>query len=259
VRIALGVEYKGTAFCGWQSQAGVRTVQDCVERALSRVADEPVRVVTAGRTDTGVHATGQVVHFDTGSVRPEYSWLRGANSNLPSDVRVLWIRPVPQRFHARFGAIERAYRYVLYRSTSRPAVLHDLCTWVHYDLDPQLMREAAAALIGGHDFSAFRAAGCQAKTAFRTVRRVTLSHSGHWLWLDIAADAFLQHMVRNIVGSLVLVGRGERPPDWFQQVLASGDRARAGPTAPPEGLYLTKVTYPDEFELPAPTGSVRFW
>lgn len=259
MRLALGVEYKGTAFSGWQSQSGVRTVQDCVEYALSRVADYPVRVVTAGRTDTGVHATGQVVHFDTGSSRSGYSWIRGANSHLPADVRVLWVRPVPENFHARFSALERGYRYVLYCSTSRPAILGDLCTWVYYDLAVHPMQEAAALLLGKHDFSAFRAAGCQARTPSRTVRRVALSRSGPWLWLDITADAFLQHMVRNIVGTLMAVGRGERGPDWFKQVLQSADRTRAGAAAPPEGLYLTEVRYPAEFDIPDPAGPVRFW
>lgn len=259
MRIAVGVEYKGTAFCGWQSQSGVRTVQDCVEHALSRVADHPVRVITAGRTDTGVHATGQVVHFDTGSRRSAYSWMRGANSHLPPDVRVLWARQVPDDFHARFSASERAYRYVLYCSTSRPAILRDLCAWSYYDLDVHPMRDAAASLLGGHDFSAFRAAGCQAKTPYRTVREVVLSQSGPWLWLDIAADAFLQHMVRNIVGTLTAVGRGERPAEWLTEVLESGDRTRAGATAPPEGLYLSAVRYPAQFGIPIPANPVRFW
>lgn len=259
MRLALGVEYKGTAFSGWQSQSGVRTVQDCVEHALSRVADHPVRVVTAGRTDAGVHATGQVVHFDTGSARPGHAWMRGANSHLPADVRALWARPVPESFHARFSALERAYRYVLYCSTSRPAILGDLCTWVYYDLDVRPMRQAAAWLTGEHDFSAFRAAGCQARTPCRTVRQLMLSQSGPWLWLDIAADAFLQHMVRSIAGSLILVGRGERRAEWMKQVLDSADRTRAGATAPPEGLYLSEVRYPAEFDIPAPAGPVRFW
>lgn len=259
MRLAAGIEYKGTAFSGWQSQSGERTVQDCVEHALSRVADHPLRVVTAGRTDTGVHATGQVVHFDTGSPRPDYSWMRGANSNLPADVRVLWVRPVADSFHARFSARERSYRYVIYCSASRPAILGDLCTWMHYDLDVRPMREAAASLLGRHDFSAFRAAGCQASTPCRTVRALTLSQSGPWLWLDIAADAFLQHMVRNIVGTLLPVGRGERPPGWIRQVLQCADRTRAGVTAPPEGLYLSEVRYPPEFEIPGPANPVRFW
>jgi len=259
VRIAVGIEYKGTAFSGWQSQSGVRTVQDCVEQALGRVADHPVRVVTAGRTDAGVHATGQVVHFETASTRSAHSWLRGANSHLPDDVRILWAKPVPDRFHARFSAVERAYRYVMYCSRSRPAVLAGLCTWVYYDLDVHPMRDAAAALVGEHDFSAFRAAGCQARTPCRTVRQVALSQSGPWLWLDIAADAFLQHMVRNIAGSLILIGRRERPPEWLAQVLDSRDRTLAGAAAPPDGLYLTEVTYPAEFDLPPPASPIRFW
>lgn len=218
-----------------------------------------MRVVTAGRTDAGVHATGQAVHFDTDSSRSAYSWIRGANSHLPADVRVLWAQPVPESFHARFSALERAYRYVLYCSTSRPAILGELCSWVYYDLDVGPMREAAASLLGRHDFSAFRAAGCQANTPWRTVRQVVVSQSGPWLWLDVTADAFLQHMVRNIVGSLIPVGRGERPPEWVQQVLEGVDRTRAGATAPPGGLYLTAVRYPEEFGLPGPASPVRFW
>lgn len=259
MRIAVGVEYKGTAFSGWQSQSGVRTVQDCVEQALSRIADHPVRVVTAGRTDTGVHATGQVVHFDTGSSRSAYSWIRGTNSHLPADIRVLWVKPVADHFHARFSAVERAYRYVLYSSTSRPAILGDLCSWVHYDLDVHPMRQAAESLLGRHDFSAFRAAGCQARTPWRTVRQVALRQSGPWLWLDIAADAFLQHMVRNIVGTLIPIGRGEQPPEWVKQLLDGADRTRARAAAPPGGLYLSAVRYPEEFDLPAPANPVRFW
>jgi len=259
VRIAVGVEYKGTSFSGWQSQRGTRTVQDCVELALGRVANHPVRVVSAGRTDTGVHATGQVVHFDTDSVRPEHSWVRGANSNLPADVRILWARPVAESFHARFGAVERAYRYVIFTSSTRPAVLGELCAWTSYDLDARSMQQAAGTLLGEHDFSAFRAAGCQAKSPRRTIRRIELQQSGPWLWLDIAADAFLQHMVRNIVGSLLPIGRGERPPEWLAEVLQGADRTRAGMTAPPRGLYLTAVQYPERFELPQPAPAVRFW
>lgn len=259
MRIAVGVEYKGTAFSGWQSQSGVRTVQDCVERALGEVANHPVRVVTAGRTDTGVHATGQVAHFDTANARPVRAWTRGVNSRLPGDVRVLWAHDVPDRFHARFSAVERAYRYIIFCSARRPAILGDLCTWVHYDLDVHAMREAAAWLPGERDFSAFRAAGCQSSTPYRNIKQVSLTRSGQWLWLDIRADAFLQHMVRNIAGSLILVGRGEREPDWFGELLRAGDRARAGATAPPQGLYLTEVVYPGKFNLPAPAPPVRFW
>ncbi|MGA8261771.1 MAG: tRNA pseudouridine(38-40) synthase TruA [Arenicellales bacterium] len=259
MRIAAGVEYRGTAFKGWQSQNGVRTVQDCVEQALAQVADHPVRVVTAGRTDAGVHATGQVVHFDTRARRPAHSWLRGTNSNLPGDVRLLWVKQVPDDFHARFRAIERSYRYVVYLSPSRPAILNGLCTWVYQDLSLPPMQEAAGALVGGHDFSAFRAAGCQARSALRTVTRCRMERSGPWIWLDISADAFLQHMVRNIMGTLLVIGRGERPVQWIHEVLASGDRTRAGMCAPAAGLYLTGVSYPSGLRIPAPVDPVRFW
>lgn len=259
MRIAAGVEYKGTSFSGWQSQRGVSTVQDCVERALSVVADHPVRVVTAGRTDAGVHATGQVVHFDTGRIRPAHSWTRGVNSNLPEDVRVLWVRAVADDFHARFCAIERSYRYIIHVASGRPAIFHDLCAWLYYDLNLGAMQAAARRLLGRHDFSTFRAAGCQSRTPVRTVTRLELDQSGPWFWLDISADAFLQHMVRNIVGSLILVGRGERQPEWLGQVLESRDRTRAGAAAPAAGLYLSGVSYPEEYELPAPINRVRFW
>lgn len=259
MRIAVGVEYKGTHFHGWQAQQGVRTVQQCLEQALARVADHPLRVVTAGRTDTGVHATGQVAHFDTDSIRPEYSWLRGVNSNLPSDVRVTWVRHVDDAFHARFAALERSYRYVLYTSPSRPAILNRLCSWNYYSLDVNRLREAAAHLPGEKDFSAFRAAGCQAHSPVRTVNRVSLEQSGPWTWMDITADAFLQHMVRNIVGSLIEVGRGERAPEWIAELIRGGNRASAGMTAPPDGLYLSEVRYPEHFGLPGPVPPVRFW
>lgn len=260
MRIAVGVEYKGTHFHGWQAQQqGVRTVQECVERALACVADHPLRVVTAGRTDTGVHATGQVVHFDTPSQRPEYSWMRGANSNLPLDIRVTWVRHVDDEFHARFSAVQRSYRYVLYTSSSRPAILNGLCSWNYYSLELQRMRDAAAYLPGEKDFSAFRAAGCQAHSPVRVVHRVSLEQSGPWTWMDISADAFLQHMVRNIVGSLIDVGRGERDPDWIAALIRRGDRASAGMTAPPDGLYLSEVRYPERFALPRPVAPVRFW
>lgn len=259
MRIAVGVEYKGTGFSGWQSQDGVRTVQDCIERALSRVANHPVRVITAGRTDTGVHAAGQVAHFDTSSTRPAYSWVRGANSHLPGDVRVSWAKPVPDHFHARFSAIERSYRYVMRVARCRPAILHDLCTWVYYELDAAPMREAVRVLVGSHDFSAFRAAGCQARSPRRTVTRAQVDQSGPWFWLDMSADAFLQHMVRNVAGTLLEIGRGERAPEWMKEVLEGRDRTRAGPCASPAGLYLSEVRYPGEFDIPRPGAPVRFW
>jgi len=259
VRIAVGVEYKGTHFCGWQAQKGVRTVQECLEGALGCVADQSVRVVTAGRTDTGVHASGQVVHFDTDRERSDYSWLRGANSNLPRDVRVTWVRHVNDDFHARFKAEERSYRYVIQVSSSPPAILNGLCAWVHYELNAALMQEGVSRLLGRHDFSAFRAAGCQARTPVRTVRGATVQQSGAWFWLDIMADAFLQHMVRNIVGSLILVGRGERRPEWMAELLHGKDRTRAGAAAPPEGLYLTGVRYAGEHGIPGPVEPPRFW
>jgi len=259
MRVAAGVEYKGTHFCGWQSQRNARTVQACVEQALGRVADHPLRVVTAGRTDTGVHASGQVVHFDTHSARSPYSWMRGANSNLPVDARITWVRPVAADFHARFGARERSYRYILYCSPSRPAILGKLCTWSCYRLDAARMRQGAAYLRGTHDFSTFRAAGCQARSPVRTVTGVAVEAAGPWVWMDISADAFLQHMVRNIIGSLIEVGRGERPAGWIGELIGARHRPSAGMTAPPDGLYLSAVRYEERYGLPAPMPPVRFW
>jgi len=259
MRVALGVEYKGGGFSGWQSQVGARTVQDCLEAALARVADRPVRVTTAGRTDAGVHAAGQVVHFDTDAARAPRSWLRGANSYLPEDVRVWWAGPVADDFSARFSALERTYRYIIHCARTRPAVLGELCAWTPHDLALAPMRDAAAGLAGRHDFSAFRAAGCQAASPVRTITRVEMGASGPWRWLDVTADAFLQHMVRNMAGSLMLIGRGERPPHWLAEVLEGRDRRRAGAAAPPAGLYLTGVRYPADAGAPEPPEPFRFW
>ncbi len=259
VRIAAGIEYNGTGFKGWQRQVGVRTVQECVEQALSRVADHDVTVVTAGRTDCGVHATGQVVHFDSLNLRSDYAWVRGTNSALPPDIRVLWVRPVSGDFHARFAAIERSYRYVILNRPVRPAVWHRLAAWEYRPLAVQLMHEAAQCLLGSHDFSAFRAAGCQARSPCRTITRVEAARSGDWIWVDVDADAFLQHMVRNIVGMLMAIGRGEQAVTWSDAVLRGRDRTRGGVTAPPEGLYLSGVRYPERYQLPCSQPAARFW
>lgn len=251
MRIAVGIEYDGTAFTGWQSQPGSRTVQGSVEQALSTVADHPVRVYCAGRTDSGVHATGQVVHFDTDAVRSVRSWVLGANANLPADVTVTWAQPVDERFHARFGALERRYRYVILNRMVRPALARSRVCWEHRPLDAGLMGRAGAYLVGEHDFSSFRALACQAKHPVRTVYRLEVSRSGEYLYIDVAANGFLHHMVRNIAGALIAVGRGERDPVWLAELLHAKDRSVGGVTAPAGGLYLLHVRYPGEFPLPS--------
>jgi len=252
VRIALGLEYDGTGFSGWQRQAHARSVQQALELALSRVADEPVSVHCAGRTDAGVHATHQVVHFDTAATRPESAWIRGVNSNLPQDVGVLWMREVAGDFHARFTARARRYRFVLRSSPVRPVLdRHRVSwTWKRLALDP--MRRAAAGLLGEHDFTSFRAVACQAKHPVRTLYRLDVRGRGDGLYyFDVEANAFLHHMVRNLVGVLIAIGAGDRDPQWAAAVLAARDRTRAGVTAPGEGLYLVGVTYPGHDGLPA--------
>lgn len=259
MRLAAGVEYDGGAFSGWQRQTGARTVQAVVERALSKVADTTLSVVTGGRTDTGVHATGQVFHFDTHAQRADHEWLRGGNSLLPADVTLLWVRSVPDDFHARFSARSRSYRYIIYVRPTRSAIYAAHATWDYRPLDVHRMQAAARSLVGEHDFSAFQAAGCQAKSAKRIVHDLTIEGSGAWVWFDVRANAFLQHMVRNLVGVLTAIGAGERPVGWAQRVLASRDRRQGGVTAPPEGLYLTAIEYPAEYALPAATPPCRFW
>ncbi len=251
MRIALGVEYDGSRFSGWQIQDGERTVQGVVQQALSRVANHPVQVVCAGRTDAGVHATAQVVHFDTGAWRSERSWVFGANANLPKDVVILWAREVSDSFHARFSARRRRYRYIIFNRPVRPTFLAHRTSWEYRPLDEERMNRAARHLVGEHDFNAYRAVACQARSALRTVYRLDVERRGELLYLDVEANAFLHHMVRNIAGVLIAIGTGERPPEWAQQVLQSRDRRLGGVTAPPSGLYLAGVSYPDEFELPA--------
>ena len=245
MRIALGVEYDGRHFHGWESQRNARTVQDALEQALARVADEPVRTVCAGRTDAGVHGLGQVVHFDTRAERSERSWVFGANANLPGDVAVLWARPVGEEFHARFAAMGRSYRYVIFNRPVRPAVLKGLVSWECRPLDVVPMAEAAATLLGEHDFSAFRAAGCQARSPVRTLHRLDVRRDAEMVFLEVEANAFLQHMVRNLAGVLMAIGDGRRPPEWAAEVLAGRDRRLGGVTAaapfPVQGPLVTSV------------------
>lgn len=252
MRIALGIEYDGTAYNGWQRQKTGLGVQQRVEEALCSVANHPVEVTCAGRTDTGVHASGQVVHFDTHSARDDRGWLLGANSNLPGDISVSWARQVDDDFHARFSATARHYRYRILNRLERSAIHRHWAWWIYQPLDAERMHTAAQQLLGEHDFSAFRAAGCRANTPNRDITQVAVQRDGDWLTLTITANAFLQHMVRNITGSLVKVGAGEEAPAWIAEVLASRDRKRGGIAAPPHGLTLTSVDYPQECGVPSP-------
>jgi tRNA pseudouridine38-40 synthase len=249
-RIALGLEYDGSRFLGWQTQPGGGTVQDALEGALLAVSQESVRTVAAGRTDTGVHARLQVVHFDTEAKRPQSAWVRGVNAHLPDAVAVLWSHEVPGEFHARFSARSRTYRYALLNRPVRPGLAAGRVGWFHLPLDVDKMRAAAAFLVGEHDFSAFRSAECQAKTPVRVIHSLEVLHEAQTLHLVIRANAFLHHMVRNLVGALVYVGKGKHPPEWVREVLESKDRARAAPTFGPEGLYLETIEYEAKWGLP---------
>lgn len=251
-RIALGIEYKGSDFHGFQVQPnGVKTVQQALERALSTVADEPVTLVCAGRTDAGVHATNQVIHFDTLAKRPAKAWVKGTRPHLPDTVRVRWAQDVVPQFHARFSAHHRTYRYLLSDSKTSSALLYDQVTWSSRPLDIGLMRQGAAYLVGEHDFTSFRATQCQAKSPVRTIDYLHLARRGDLIVLEIKANAFLHHMVRNIVGVLMSVGAGDKPPAWVSEVLSARSRSAGGVTARPNGLYLVAVDYPEAFNLPS--------
>lgn len=252
MRVALGIEYDGAGFHGWQQQRGVRTVQPHVEAALGRVADHPVRVHCAGRTDAGVHAAFQVVHFETTARREPRAWVLGANALLPSDAGVLWACPVNDAFHARFSAISRGYHYLVSNRRTRPGLWHGRVTWECRPLDVGAMAEAARALVGEHDFSSFRARGCQAKHPVRHVTRLEVARRHDLIVLAVDANAFLQHMVRNIAGVLIEIGRGARPVGWAAEVLDARRREQGGVTAPPDGLYLSAVRYPGDTGIPAP-------
>jgi tRNA pseudouridine38-40 synthase len=250
LRIVLGLEYDGGAFCGWQSQAGGCGVQDALEQAISGVAGTGIETACAGRTDAGVHALGQVAHFDTSANRPLSAWTRGTNALLPQGVAVTWARAVEGDFHARFSATGRRYVYWLLSRPHRPGLLSGRVGWTHRVLDESAMNAAAQALLGRHDFSAFRAAECQAKTPVKTMREVSITRRGDLIRFEFAADAFLQHMVRNLVGSLVYIGSGRQPVGWMRMLLESRDRTRAAPTFSPAGLYLVAVEYDAVWQLP---------
>lgn len=245
MRYAAGVEYNGAAFHGWEvQQPEIRTVQGEVERALSRVANHFVRVTTAGRTDTGVSAVGQVIHFESDSIRTDRGWLYGANANLPADVCLAWLKPVSDQFHARFSALSRSYRYTIFNRPVRSALSVQERTWIYRPLDEEKMQLGANYLIGEHDFSSYRAVACQAHSPVRTIHQLQVARHGEEITIDVRANAFLHHMVRNIAGVLIAIGSGERPPEWAGEVLAFRDRTLGGVTAAPEGLSLIAVEYP---------------
>lgn len=250
MRIALGIEYDGSAFAGWQSQRHGSTVQDALERALAAVAGQSIRTTCAGRTDAGVHALAQVVHFDSPVARPDTAWVRGVNANLPPAVAVRWAAPVGDDFHARFSARSRSYQYLLLNRPVRPAILHGRVGWFHAPLDIEAMNMAADCLLGEHDFSAFRAAECQAKSPVKILQRADISRQGDVIVFEFTANAFLHHMVRNLVGALVYVGKGRHEPAWITELLASRDRTRAAPTFDAAGLYLVGVDYGPQWQLP---------
>lgn len=250
MRIALGIEYEGTAYHGWQFQTNCPSIQASVDNAISRVANEAITVTCAGRTDAGVHALEQVVHFDTSAKREQHAWVLGVNSYLPDDIRIIWAKPVTGNFHARTSAIARSYRYgILNRKVHSALNRHRLC-WYRYLLDENVMQQAASYLIGEHNFTSFRSAGCQSKSPFRRLYSVQVKRQGEQIWIDIIGNAFLHHMVRNIVGTLLVVGNNQQQPEWIKKVLIAQDRKVAGVTAPAAGLYFAGILYPDQFGLP---------
>ena len=250
MRYAIGLEYDGSEFLGWQVQRQEPTVQGCLERAVSRVAADQVRVVGCGRTDTGVHALAQVAHFDTDARRTEREWVLGVNSHLPAGASVLWARQVDDSFHARFSAFARSYRYVVLNRWIRPALEARRMSWCRLPLDAAKMHEAAQSLKGEHDFTSFRAGACQARHAVREIQEISVARSNDVVTLEVTANGFLYHMVRNIAGSLIRVGLGEAEVDWPGRLLAARDRSQAAPTASPEGLYFVRARYPEHYDLP---------
>ncbi|WP_415888484.1 tRNA pseudouridine(38-40) synthase TruA [Neptuniibacter sp. SY11_33] len=251
-RYALCVEYSGAAYRGWQIQkeGGVPSIQEEVEKALSRIANAPVSVICAGRTDARVNATYQIIHFDSPVKREDRAWVLGTNTNLPDDIAIQWAVPVSDEFHARFSAVERRYRYLIYCNPVKPAILPKGITWTYKQMDVERMQEAASYLVGEHDFTSYRAVGCQAHSPVRTVKQLDVYQSGHLIVLDVRANAFLHHMIRNFAGVLMSVGCGEADPIWAKEVLDAKDRRQGGVTAPPYGLYFVDAKYPDEFDLP---------
>jgi tRNA pseudouridine38-40 synthase len=255
MRVALGLSYSGSAYQGWQSQLSGQTVQDRLEKALGQFAAQPVRTLCAGRTDAGVHALMQVVHFDTPLQRDMASWVRGTNAFLPKDVAVQWAREMPADFHCRGSAISRRYAYVVLESPVRPSIESGRVGWVYRPMDLQAMQAAAAHLLGEHDFSSFRAAQCQAKSPVKNITRIDISRrAGYWR-VEFEANAFLHHMIRNIMGCLVAVGQGLQTPDWIETVVAARNRNAAAPTFSPDGLYFLGPKYEPRYGLPERTAA----
>jgi tRNA pseudouridine38-40 synthase len=255
MRIALGIEYNGHGHYGWQAQPGLPTIQGALESALTIVANEPIFLFCAGRTDANVHATGQVVHFDTHAKRHIDAWIWGTNSHLPASIVVKWARHVDYNFHARFKAMARRYRYVIYNHPIRPALLTSRATWHYYPLDITRIREAGKFLMGEQDFSSFRSSQCNSKSPMRKVTEFTINRHGDFVVIDIQANAFLHHMVRNIVGTLMKIGSGNKGPEWMKEVLDAKNRRVAAETAPPDGLYLARVDYPEPYIFPVSEGT----
>jgi len=258
MRIALGLSYDGSNFCGWQSQPSTCGVQDALESAIAKIAQHGIRVHAAGRTDTGVHAVGQVVHFDTDCTRPITAWVRGVNAYLPATVRVEWAHKVNNDFHARFSAYERSYQYLLYNAPVAPALMSTKAGWFHLPLEVSAMADAASYLIGKHDFSAFRASECQAKTAIRSLHKAEVRAIGKYIVFDFSANAFLQHQVRNMVGALIYIGKGAYPSEYMRELLQKRDRTLSPPTFSPNGLYLTGVGYDEKWCLPVSKSDAQF-
>ena len=255
-RVALCLSYNGANYHGWQAQkSGIPTVQKYLELALSTVANDPITVICAGRTDASVHSSHQVVHFETGAKRSERAWIFGCNANLPKDISVSWVGCVDPTFHARFSATSRRYHYLIYNHPIRPSSFNNEMTWSHYPLNEEKMHEAAQSLVGRHDFTSFRAVGCQARSPVRELEYVDVQRFSNMILIDIKGNAFLHHMVRNIAGVLMAIGSGKKPVEWCGEVLALRDRTKAAVTASPHGLYLTHVDYPDEFAIPASAGA----
>jgi len=250
MRYAIAIEYNGSRFCGWQRQKHSGSVQEEVEAALSQVADQPINVVCAGRTDTGVHALAQIAHFDTSAQRPDRAWTFGANTHLPGSVCIHWVKAVPDDFHARFKAVERSYRYSILNRDCRPGYQREYLAWVGLPLNVERMHSAAQHLLGTHDFSAFRSADCQAPNPVRTLNRIAVLRQGDQVHIEINGNAFLHNMVRIISGSLIKIGREERPVDWLVQLLEGRDRTLSGMTAPPQGLCFLQASYPEQWGIP---------
>lgn len=250
MRIALGIEYNGQAFYGWQAQEGLSTIQGHLQTALAQIANEPIHLFCAGRTDARVHATGQVVHFDTHAKRHIDAWIWGTNSYLPASIAVRWAKMVDHHFHARFSALSRRYQYIIYNHPIRPAILNGRVSWYYFPLNLECMKAAAEYLIGEQDFSSFRSSQCASKSPMRNIIECQLTRQGNYLIIEIEANAFLHHMVRNIVGVLVKIGAGFKPPSWMQEVIQAKNRRLAAETAAPDGLYLTRVSYPAAYSFP---------